>query len=191
MLQHGLDRGAWDVGIYSLSPGNSHFAPCHPLTPMPTSPPPPHTQGLAPHENVIEVVVAEANLTPAAASGLLAPDTCTFAAWDFYLHDSQATPLLPGPSPAYDTTVRYIVEQDGFLLDYLSGQVLLLEVFEARGWEVRGLGVARLSLRAVLEGLRATAGEHEQGVSLVLLMLLLAVLVAVFCGGASWLTMTL
>jgi hypothetical protein len=55
--------------------------------------------------------------------------------------------------------VRYIVEADGFLLDYLSKQQLALEVFEARGWDVRALGVAHLPLASLLHDLEMGAGE--------------------------------
>ena len=78
------------------------------LQPQPqpaTLPPPPsqNLQALDPNENLIEVLVSEAVLNPAAE---LAPDASTFVAWDFFLHDSQATPVLPGSSPSYKCTVR-------------------------------------------------------------------------------------
>jgi hypothetical protein len=111
-------------------------------------------QALAPHENVIEVLVSEASLASAAS---LAPDATTFVAWSFYLHDSQATPGLPGHEPSYDTTVRYIVEADAFLLEYLSTQSLAFELFEACGWEVRPLGTAHLRLATLLEDLQPGA----------------------------------
>lgn len=113
-------------------------------------------QALAPHENLIEILVSEATLSPAAE---LAPDASTFVAWDFFLHDSQATPVLPGSSPSFNTTVRYIVEADSFLLEYLSKQHLALEVFEARGWDVRALGVAHMPLKTLLQDLEVGSGE--------------------------------
>lgn len=113
-------------------------------------------QALAAHENLIEVIVSEASLSAAAE---LSPDASTFVAWDFFLHDSQATPVLPGLSPSYNTTMRYIVEADSFLLEYLSKQQLALEVFEARGWDVRPLGVAHMPLQALLHDLKVGTGE--------------------------------
>jgi hypothetical protein len=114
-------------------------------------------QALAPHENLIEILVSEATLSPAAE---LAPDASTFVAWDFFLHDSQATPVLPGSTPSFNTTVRYIVEADSFLLEYLSKQHLALEVFEARGWDVRALGVAHMPLKTLLQDLEVSTGAH-------------------------------
>lgn len=115
-------------------------------------------QALAPHENLIEILVSEASLSPAAE---LAPDASTFVAWDFFLHDSQATPVLPGSTPSFNTTVRYIVEADSFLLEYLSRQHLALEVFEACGWDVCTLGVAHMPLKTLLQDLEVgTGAEH-------------------------------
>lgn len=45
---------------------------------------------------------------------------------------------------------RCAVEADTFLLDHLAGQQMAFEVFEARGWEVRCLGVAHLPLKSLL-----------------------------------------
>jgi hypothetical protein len=61
----------------------------------------PTRQALAPHENLIEVHISEVTLS---ASAELAPDASTFVAWDFFLHDSQATPVLPGHNPCFNTT---------------------------------------------------------------------------------------
>jgi len=135
--------------VMGCTTGAKPWTPLFPLTPL---------QALAPHENLIEVLVSEASLSPAAG---LSPDASTFVAWDFFLHDSQATPVCPGTTPGYNTTVRYVVEADAFLLDYLSKQQLSLEVFEARGWDVRGLGVAYLPLQALLQDLEVGAGEEH------------------------------
>lgn len=62
--------------------------------------------------------------------------------------------------PTQPSQVRYIVEADSFLLEYLTKQQLALEVFEARGWDVRALGVAHLPLAALLNDLEMGAGER-------------------------------
>lgn len=54
------------------------------------------------------------------------------------------------------------MEADCFLLEYLTKQQLALEVFEARGWDVRALGVAHLPLSALLRDLEVGAGESRQ-----------------------------
>jgi hypothetical protein len=56
----------------------------------------------------------------------------TFLTWDFYLHDSQATPLVTGPAPAYNTAVQYIVDGDTFLVEYLATKTLTLDLCLAR-----------------------------------------------------------
>ncbi len=83
----------------------------------------------------------------------------TFFTWDFFLHDSQATRLVAGPTPAYDATVQYVVEADAFFVEYLDTRVLELELHVARGWESKRLGVARVALKQVLEDLEVGAGE--------------------------------
>jgi hypothetical protein len=89
---------------------------------------------------------------------VLGPDTMTFLAWDFFLHDSQATPLVAGSSPVYSTTVQYIVEADVFLLEYLMKQQLALELFEARGWDAAAIGLAHVPLKLLLQDLEVGAG---------------------------------
>lgn len=89
---------------------------------------------------------------------VLGQDTTTFLAWDFFLHDSQATPLVAGTSPVYSTTVQYIVEADVFLLEYLMKQQLALELFEARGWDAAAIGVAHVPLKLLLQDLEIGAG---------------------------------
>ncbi|WIA13452.1 hypothetical protein OEZ85_007032 [Tetradesmus obliquus] len=115
--------------------------------------------GLGPHENVIEVVVTEAVLS----AGAFPADASTFVVWDFFLHDSQATPQAPGTTPTYNTTVQYVVEADSFLLDYLVQQQLELELFEARGLDAVAVGAARLPLQLLLQDLEvgAALGGHR------------------------------
>lgn len=91
----------------------------------------------------------------------MSPDASTFLAWDFFLHDSQATPLATGSTPSYNTTVQYVVEADDFLLDYLSQQRLALELFEAKGWDAAAVGVAHLPLQLLLQDLEVGAGEQS------------------------------
>jgi hypothetical protein len=93
--------------------------------------------------------------------GALSADASTFMVWDFFLHDSQATPQSAGTTPTYNTTVQYVVDADSFLLDYLVQQQLELELFEARGWDAAAVGVARLPLQLLLQDLEVGAGEQS------------------------------
>jgi hypothetical protein len=47
-----------------------------------------------------------------------------FAAWDFFLHDSQASGLAPPPAPAWGATVAYIVEDGPLLAEYLAAKTM-------------------------------------------------------------------
>jgi hypothetical protein len=82
---------------YQASSCSSNYS-THPILHCPPSP---ARKALAPHENLIEVHVSEVTLSAAAE---LPPDASTFVAWDFFLHDSQATPVLPGHNPCFNTT---------------------------------------------------------------------------------------
>lgn len=82
----------------------------------------------------------------------------TFVAWDFFIHDTQATPVAAGHNPTYKTTVQYIVEVDDFLFDYLSQQKLAFELFEAKGWDATPAGIGYLSLSLLLQDLETGAG---------------------------------
>ncbi len=64
----------------------------------------------------------------------LGKDPSTFFTFDFFLHDTQATPVLASNAPTYDTLVQYVVDQDPFLLQYLDTHVLELELNRCEGW---------------------------------------------------------
>jgi hypothetical protein len=59
---------------------------------------------------------------------ILGKDPSTFFTFDFYMHDTQATPVLASSTPHYDTTVQYVVDADTFLMAYLDTHVMDLEL---------------------------------------------------------------
>jgi hypothetical protein len=59
-----------------------------------------------------------------------------FAAWDFFLHDSQATGLAPGPRAEWGTTVQYVVEEGALLGEYLAAKTMAVG-----GWLVARAGL--------------------------------------------------
>lgn len=87
---------------------------------------------------------------PRAQPSLIPVGAATFVAFDFFMHDSQATPIVPGTTPRYNTTVQYVVEEDSFLLQHLSTAFLNLELFVTHGGEAEAAGVARLPLKEAL-----------------------------------------
>lgn len=58
------------------------------------------------------------------APGAPPADAPLFAAWDFYLHDSQATAVAPAPRPEWGLTVQYVVAADGVLGEYLATRTM-------------------------------------------------------------------
>ncbi len=88
----------------------------------------------------------------------LGPDPATFFAFDFYLHDTQATPLARGSRPAYGAAVQYIVTPGPALLEYLASGTLRLELCSAQGLDFAVLGAASVPLSTLLRDLELGAG---------------------------------
>lgn len=88
----------------------------------------------------------------------LGKDPAVFFTFDFFMHETQATPIVASNSPSFNTTIQYVVDNDPFLLEYMDTHVLVLELCRARGYDYEVLGMARLPLRQVLEDLEIGAG---------------------------------
>jgi hypothetical protein len=58
----------------------------------------------------------------------LGRDPQTFFTFDFYMHETQATPVLASNTPHYDTLVQYVVDSDSFLVSYLDNHCIELEL---------------------------------------------------------------
>lgn len=66
--------------------------------------------------------------TPPPQEDVLGKDVSTFFTFDFFMHETQATPVAMSSTPKYDTVVQYVVDQDPFLLEFLDNNVLELEL---------------------------------------------------------------
>ncbi|KAG2431181.1 hypothetical protein HXX76_009709 [Chlamydomonas incerta] len=104
-------------------------------------------------QNIFELHVTEAQVYEEA----LGKDPAVFFTFDFFMHESQATPIVSSNAPSFNTIIQYVVDSDPFLLDYLDSHVLELELCRARGYDYDVLGVARFSLKQVLEDLEIGA----------------------------------
>ncbi|KAG2447989.1 hypothetical protein HYH02_007017 [Chlamydomonas schloesseri] len=104
-------------------------------------------------QNIFELHVTEAQIYEEA----LGKDPAVFFTFDFFMHESQATPIVSSNAPSFNTVIQYVVDSDPFLLDYLDTHVLELELCRARGYDYDVLGVARFSLKQVLEDLEIGA----------------------------------
>ncbi|GFR44254.1 hypothetical protein Agub_g5456 [Astrephomene gubernaculifera] len=108
---------------------------------------------IAEEQNVFELHVTEAQIYEEA----LGKDPSVFFTFDFFMHETQATPVLASNAPSFNTLIQYVVDSDPFLLEYLDSHVMALELCRARGYDYDVLGVARVPLRQVLEDLEIGA----------------------------------
>ncbi|GLC41809.1 hypothetical protein PLESTM_001241900 [Pleodorina starrii] len=104
-------------------------------------------------QNVFELHISEAQIYEEA----LGKDPSVFFTFDFFMHDTQATPIVASNAPSFNTLIQYVVDSDPFLLEYMDTHVLVLELCRARGYDYDVLGMARLPLRQVLEDLEIGA----------------------------------
>ncbi|GIL57334.1 hypothetical protein Vafri_12599 [Volvox africanus] len=104
-------------------------------------------------QNIFELHITEAQIYEEA----LGKDPSVFFTFDFFMHETQATPIVPSNSPSFNTIIQYVIDNDPFLLEYMDTHVLVLELCRARGYDYDVLGMARLPLRQVLEDLEIGA----------------------------------
>ena len=66
--------------------------------------------------------------TTALQEEVLGKDPSTFFTIDFFMHDTQATPVVASNTPSFNTILQYVVDNDPFLVEYLDTHVLELEL---------------------------------------------------------------
>lgn len=104
-------------------------------------------------QNIFELHVTEAQVYEES----LGKDPSVFFTFDFFMHETQATPIVASNTPNFNTIIQYVVDNDPFLLEYMDTHVVVLELCRARGYDYDVLGMARLPLRQVLEDLEIGA----------------------------------
>eukprot|EP00752_Nemacystus_decipiens_P007715 g6898.t1 len=97
-------------------------------------------------QNIVEVWVVGAELEP----GVLSVGSSSFVVVDFFDFESQATPLLPGVSPAFDFATTFKVTVDDFFLRYLGTEGLVLELNQARAADFELVGRRQVALSGLL-----------------------------------------
>ncbi|KAJ8407857.1 hypothetical protein AAFF_G00269010 [Aldrovandia affinis] len=102
-------------------------------------------------ENLLEIHIGKASLSPAALEALGDPEPSTFCTYAFYDFQLQATPVVRGPSPAYGFTSQYTVRVDDLFLQYLQSSTVTLEVQLARGLDYQTVAACALRLHQILE----------------------------------------
>lgn len=109
------------------------------------------TVDLARGENLLEIHLGKAHLSPEALASLQDPEPSTFCTYAFYDYQIQSTAVVRGARPAYDSTSRYVVRMDDHLLQYLHNSSLEVEAQLAQGLDYRTLATGHLRLSQLLD----------------------------------------
>lgn len=109
-------------------------------------------------ENVFELHIHQAFLTPAALIQAGETQPTTFCTYSFYDFETHCTPLSTGPQPLYDFTSQYVVQTDALFLHYLQGTSVQLDLHQAVASEQQVLATGWISFDKVLETVERVHG---------------------------------
>uniref|UniRef100_A0A8C8H7J3 C2 domain-containing protein n=1 Tax=Oncorhynchus tshawytscha TaxID=74940 RepID=A0A8C8H7J3_ONCTS len=109
-------------------------------------------------ENLLEIHIGMATLSPVALETLSDREPSTFCTYAFYDFELQATPVVRGARPAYGFTSQYVVRVDDLFLQYLHTGSVTLELQLARGMDFTTVAVGQLRLSQLLENNSKTHG---------------------------------
>ncbi|KAM9755079.1 protein fantom isoform 1-T1 [Menidia menidia] len=141
-LEAQLRDVAYGTRSSAPKPGQAHPDPAHPD--------PAQQDPLGPGENVVELQLVGARLSPAGLRALGDAQPSTFCTYCFYMFEPHSTPVAAGHSPQYGFTSRYRLSVDQPLLDYLQTGWLSVELHQALGLDWRTLARGRLRLQPLL-----------------------------------------
>lgn len=102
-------------------------------------------------ENLLELQIVSAMLSPSALETLGDGEPSTFFTYSFYLFDLHSTPVVTGHKPKYGFTSKYTVSVDDRFLDYLHRYSLTVELHQALGLDWRTLAAGQIRLQQLLE----------------------------------------
>ncbi|XP_029552914.1 protein fantom [Salmo trutta] len=102
-------------------------------------------------ENLLEIHIGMATLSPVALETLSDREPSTFCTYAFYDFELQATPIVRGARPVYGFTSQYVVRVDDLFLHYLHTGSVTLELQLARGMDFTTVAVGQLRLSQLLE----------------------------------------
>ncbi|KAL7403119.1 hypothetical protein ABVT39_024788 [Epinephelus coioides] len=102
-------------------------------------------------ENLLELQIVSATLSPSALQALGDVEPSTFCTYSFYLFELHSTPVVTGQRPKYGFTSKYVVSMDEQFLEYLHRQSVTVELHQALGLDWRMLATGQLRLQPLLE----------------------------------------
>ncbi|XP_057400527.1 LOW QUALITY PROTEIN: X-linked retinitis pigmentosa GTPase regulator-interacting protein 1 [Balaenoptera acutorostrata] len=110
-------------------------------------------------ENLFELHIHQAFLTPAALAQAGDTQPTTFCTYSFYDFETHCTPLAVGLQPLYDFTSQYVVEADSLFLHYLQGMSAQLHLHQAIASEHHTLAAGWICFDRVLETVERVHGS--------------------------------
>lgn len=117
------------------------------------------------NENLFELHIHQAFLTPGALIQAGDAQPTTFCTYSFYDFETHCTPFSVGPQPLYDFTSQFVVHTESLFLHYLQETSVRLDLHQAVASEHHILATGWISIDKVLEtvekvhGLATLTGE--------------------------------
>nr|XP_046250662.1 protein fantom isoform X2 [Scatophagus argus] len=102
-------------------------------------------------ENLLELQIVGATLSPSALQALGDCEPSTFCTYSFYLFELHSTPVVTSHKPRYGFTSKYVVSMDEHFLDYVHRGSVTVELHQALGLDWRSLATGQLRLQQLLE----------------------------------------
>ncbi|XP_068169385.1 protein fantom [Antennarius striatus] len=102
-------------------------------------------------ENLLELQIVGATLSPYALDFLGDREPSTFCTYSFFLFDLHSTPVAKGEKPNYSFTSKYVFTVDDDFLDYVHKSSVAVELHQALGLDWRTVAVAQLQLQQLLK----------------------------------------
>lgn len=103
-------------------------------------------------ENLVELQIVGATLSPSALELLGNCEPSTFCTYKFYTFEMHCTPVVAGHKPKYGFTSKYMVNMDDDFVDYIHKCSVTVELHQRLGsvdW--RTVATAQLRLQELLE----------------------------------------
>nr|XP_048291633.1 X-linked retinitis pigmentosa GTPase regulator-interacting protein 1 isoform X1 [Myodes glareolus] len=110
------------------------------------------------NENLFELHIHQAFLTPGALIQAGDAQPTTFCTYSFYDFETHCTPFSVGPQPLYDFTSQFVVHTESLFLHYLQETSVRLDLHQAVASEHHILATGWISLDKVLETLEKVHG---------------------------------
>eukprot|EP00039_Didymoeca_costata_P024172 m.9530 g.9530 ORF g.9530 m.9530 type:complete len:1205 (+) comp4078_c0_seq2:221-3835(+) len=103
-----------------------------------------------PGENVLEICVSRAELTPEAIAVFRGAEPSTFITFDFYEFETEHTVIRYGAFPRYDSVSQFILEVDEAFVAYLRKNTMTMELHQTVDVNYKTLAAGQVRLTELL-----------------------------------------